>query len=352
MPPPGWKVLSKEEKIKLIAWRKVNVPVNQMARLLGRNKSTIKRFWQKQRELGEPDSIPERKKTPGSARPKKVTPQVIQLLKDSVASNPMRTAQDLKTLYPDDLGNVSVRTIQRAFIRDLNMRAWVPAKKPLLTERMIQKRIQFCERYRNWSEEDWEGVMFSDESTFRLIRGCAGVRRVRRFKGSIERYKNKHCLPTVKKSDSQMIWGCFSGKGGRAGLWFLPRNTTMRSQNYVECLQDHLLQFYEMAGCHTFLQDGAPCHTSRYTMNWINAQNINLIDWPGNSPDLNPIENLWSIMKAKLSRQAIRNNDHLRHLLKFMWVQDVSHDLCKKLARSMPRRIEMCLANEGGHTKY
>ena len=44
MPPPGWKVLSKEDKIKLMAWRKVNVPVNQMARLLGRNRSTIKRF--------------------------------------------------------------------------------------------------------------------------------------------------------------------------------------------------------------------------------------------------------------------------------------------------------------------
>ena len=145
MSPTGWKVLSKEDKIKLMAWRKVNVSVNEMARLLGRNRSTIKRFWQKQRELGDPDAIPKRKKTPESARPKKVTPRMIQLLKDSVSSHPMRTAKDLKTLYPDKLGNVSVRTIRRAFIRDLNMRAWVPAKKPLLTERMIQKRIQFCE---------------------------------------------------------------------------------------------------------------------------------------------------------------------------------------------------------------
>ena len=155
--------------------------------------------------MEDPDAIPERKKTPGSGRPRKVTPQMIQLLRDSVSSHPMRTAKDLKTLYPDELGNVSVRTIQRAFIRDLNMRAWVPAKKPLLTERMIQKRLDFCNRYKNWTEDDWMGVMFSDESTFYLIRGCAGVRRVRRLSGRLERYKNKHCLPTVKKAGSQMI---------------------------------------------------------------------------------------------------------------------------------------------------
>ena len=158
--------------------------------------------------------------------------------------------------------------------------------------------------------------MFSDESTFYLIRGCAGVRRVRRFKGMLERYKNKHCLPTVKKAGSQMIWGCFSGNGGRGGLWFLPPNKTMRSENYVECLEGHLLQFYEHSGCHTFLQDGAPCHTSRYTMNWLRSKNINLIDWPGNSPDLNPIKNLWSIMKAKLSRTTVQNNADLVQKLK------------------------------------
>ena len=102
MPPVGWKALSKEEKIKLMAWKRVHVPVSEMARLLVRNRSTVKRFFQKQRELEDPDAIPERKKTAGSGRPRKVTPQIIQLLKDSVASHPMRTAKYLKTLYPDD----------------------------------------------------------------------------------------------------------------------------------------------------------------------------------------------------------------------------------------------------------
>ena len=57
-------------------------------------------------------------------------------------------------------------------------------------------------------------------------------------------------------------------------------------------------------------------------------------------------------MKAKLSRTTVQNNAHLVHLLKTMWCEDTSPELCKSLARSMPRRIQMCLDNEGGHTKY
>ena len=53
--------------------------------------------------------------------------------------------------------------------------------------------VLYCHKYQAWTEEDWCGVMFSDESTFKLIRGVAGVIRVRRRKGSLERYK--HCLP-------------------------------------------------------------------------------------------------------------------------------------------------------------
>ena len=131
-----------------------------------------------------------------------------------------------------------------------------------------------------------------------------------------------------------MIWGCFSGMSGRGGLWFLPKNTTMKSTTYIDCLENHLLPFYGMSGCHTFLHDGAPCHKSHMSMNRLRSHKINLIDWPGNSPDLNPIENLLSI----------RNNQHLWELLKWMWCLDLCQELLEKLARRMPRRITKVLA--------
>ena len=76
--------------------------------------------------------------------------------------------------------------------------------------------------------------MFSDESTMRLIRGAAGTTRVRRIAGTLERYKQKHLLHTVKKAGSVMVWGCFSGNGGRGGIYFLPENHMMNAKNFFK----------------------------------------------------------------------------------------------------------------------
>ena len=59
--------------------------------------------------------------------------------------------------------------------------------------------------------------------------------------------------------------------------------------------------FMRLHGTTHFLQDGAPCHRSKIVKSWFAERpEIKLIDWPGNSPDLNPIENVWSWMKNKL----------------------------------------------------
>ena len=83
--------------------------------------------------------------------------------------------------------------------------------------------------------------MFSDESTFRLVRGTSNL--VRRSSGA-SRYDPKYTVKTVKHLDSVMMWGAFSGDMGRAGLYFLPKNVTMKSANYIEVLRDHMLIFW------------------------------------------------------------------------------------------------------------
>ena len=139
----------------------------------------------------------------------------------------------------------------------LGLPAFRAARKPMLTAAMRAKRLAFAKKYINWTPSDWEHVVFSDESCFRTIR--LARKTVRRSKGS-DRYNPMFTVKTVKHPSYVMIWGCFSGSGGRGGLFFLPKSTTMKSDNYIEVLRDHLLPFREILNMQIFMQDGAPCH--------------------------------------------------------------------------------------------
>ncbi len=190
--------------------------------------------------------------------------------------------------------------------------------------------------------------MFSDKSTFAIINPRA--QKVRRPSFS-SRYKQKFTVVNVKHSVNVMVWACFSGQGSRGSIFFLPPKTTMNSDRYMAMLDDKLFPFMEMHGATHFLQDGAPCHTSK-VMAFLREKRVAVMDWPGNSPDLNPIENLWSILKKKLKEDhTITSLKKLQDAIKNMWVK-LPNDLMKKLAQSMPNRLRMCIENKGQMTKY
>jgi hypothetical protein len=182
------------------------------------------------------------------------------LLKRVVTENPRLTTKDLKTSYPNLLGNVAIRTIQNRLYKDLCLPSRVAAKKPLLTPKMIKKRLDFARRYSHWTPSDWEKVMWSDESTFLLVSKSA--QHVRRSP-SVDRFHPKYTQVTVKHSNSVMVWACFTGFKGRGSLYFLPNNTTMNGTRYIEVLQEKLLPVYHIHEAEYFMQDQAPCHRAK-----------------------------------------------------------------------------------------
>ena len=90
---------------------------------------------------------------------------------------------------------------------------------------------------------DWRKVMFCNESTSRLVlRGYKLVRRP----SEVSRYDSRYIIKTVKHPKSVMVWGDFRGDKGRGGLYFFPKNVTMRGDSYLRVLGNHMLPFWDI----------------------------------------------------------------------------------------------------------
>ena len=78
---------------------------------------------------------------------------------------------------------------------------------------------------------------------------------------------------------------------------------------------------------------------------------LNVMEWPSMSPDLNPIEHLWGVLKRKVERHHVSNIHQLRDVIMEEWKR-IPGTTCAALVNSMPRRIKAVLDNNGAHTKY
>ena len=78
---------------------------------------------------------------------------------------------------------------------------------------------------------------------------------------------------------------------------------------------------------------------------------MNVLNWPANSPDLNPIENIWGIMKARLDKTRKKSITEWTDQLKKLW-ENLDHELLRSLIESMPRRLKMVIESKGEVIKY
>ena len=104
--------------------------------------------------------------------------------------------------------------------------------------------------------------------------------------------------------------------------------------------------------CTVFMQNGAPCYQAKFVSQFLKSKKNQILDWPGNSPDLNPVENLWTVSKNKVSERQPTNAKTLEQAIKEVWVQEMTTEFCRSVVESMPKRLEAVTKAKGGQTKY
>jgi transposase len=257
----------------------------------------------------------------------------------------MLTSKEIKTKLKLQ---ISLRSIRRILLEQIELKSYVAVKKPLLTKSLKQKRIKFAEKYLKWTPQMWRKCIFTDESSFETSIGC-GYRRVRRKKGE-NRYQEKFNKKTTKLPPSVMIWACICAQGP-GQICLLPPNIRINSKMYVKFLKKFLLPSMASLRSKYMFQDKVTPHTSKMTTLYLKESRIQTVTLPGSSPDINPIENCFSFVKSKLEKEDTSNLPKLRSCIRSKW-NKLDRKYLEKLCLSMPTRLRDVLKRKGGMTKY
>ena len=287
-----------------------------------------------------------------NGRPSLLTEADRRLVARKITSGQVDTAVDATKMLKQDLGiSVSAQTVRNA-LKDVGMVAKHKVKKPAISSKNRLKRLAFARTHKDWTVEDWRRVIWSDESKINRL-GSDG--RAWCWKRPGEGLNPRTVTPTVKHGGgSLMVWGCMTAEG----VGYLCKiDNGLDAELYCNILRDDLvstIDYYHLDRRHViFQQDNDPKHTSKVARQCIRDLGLDLLDWPAQSPDLNPIEHLWDNLKRKLNGYPDQATS--MHML---WdrVQEqwdkITKQECLDLIESMPRRIKAVLDARGFATKY
>jgi transposase len=334
--------LSIDERNQIIGMFKANLKKVTIAKQMGLGESTIRSVVTKWKTFECVNDAPR----PG--RPSKFNERDIRKLVRIMKRNRKNI---LEAIHEKLMVDVSKRTVQRKLLI-IGIRSRSAIRKPFISKANAFKRLKWCSAHRGWSVKDWKRVIWSNESRIELWQGSRD-RHVRRTK--LERFHPDCVAPTMKHGGgSLMMWACF--RWNKLGP-IIVVDGTMDSQKYIDMLENQLYPFWKKTKrCIPslwFQDDGAPCHRSNSVKNWKIDNGIKALPWPAQSPDLNPIEHLWNIVKRNIQkrRPLPKNSEQLREAIYEEWSL-IDELILKKLVSSMPSRIQYVIRRKGYQSKY
>ncbi|GFT21384.1 transposable element Tcb2 transposase [Trichonephila clavipes] len=268
---------------------------------------------------------------PGVGRPRNTNDREDRAIRRVATSAPTTSLASIQRHLPPSRHPVPSRETIRRRLTEVGLRSRRPLRRLPLTPHHRQCRLDFCRPRATWSVTDWRRVIFSDESRFSL--SADDHRTVWRRTGQrsdpafiVERH--------TAISQGVTVWGAISWDT-RSSLVVL--QGTLTARRYVDdILTPIVLPMLSSRPGAIYQQDNARPHTAR-----LSQQCFKDMTSYARSPDLSPIEHVWTRWEGNCSR---RDTGELTTQMQRLW-QDL-------LIESMPRRISACIAARGGFTTY
>lgn len=334
--------VSEFDRGRIVAYRDCGLSFREIGQRVGRNQATVMRICNRWMQEGTTDrrgrSHPPRCTTARDDR------HIVRMAVMDRAATSRTIAQQIQSVTHH---SVSARTIRRR-LQQSGMSARRPLLRLPLTGNHRRLRRQWCDERRTWTTE-WNDIVFTDESRF-CLQHHDGRIRVWRHRG--ERLLNccvmhRHTGP----APGIMVWG---GIGFHCRTPLVRIAGTLNSQRYIsEVLEPVVLPYIQRLPSAIFQQDNARPHVARNVQEFFFTHQIELLPWPACSPDLSPIENVWSMLAQRLARDTppAATPDQLWQYVEAAWTA-VPQGYIQSLFDSMPRRVAAVIANNGGHTNY
>ena len=279
----------------------------QIEKDLGTNFTTVSRILKRFKET----NCIEIKK--GRGHKPILSPSEKRILLREVRSNRRIRAEKLKSHVKEYFGKYCSTQTIRNTIHQKGFKGYVAIAKPFISKRKAKKRLKFAKEHLNKPYLFWKGIIWSDESKFNLF-GSDGNQIV--WRKPHEALNNLCLKPTSKYGDgSVMFWGCMSS-GCFGKLHFI--NGIMGRFMSRDILNANLYLSAAKLGITDkffFHQDNDPKHTSKLIQEYFIRNEIKRLETPPQSPDLNPIEHLWSEINNQLKNFEISNVNGLQNCI-------------------------------------
>ncbi len=334
------KELSKDTRDKIVDLHKAGMGYRTIGKQLGEKATTVGAIIRKWKKFKMTVNLPR------TGAPCKISPRGVSMIPREVRDQPRTTREDLVHDLKRAGTTVSKVTINNALHRH-GLKSCSVRKVPLLKPAHVQAHLKFAKDHLDDPEEAWVKIMWSDETKIELF-GINSTRRVWRKK---DEYNPKNTIPTMKHGGGNiMLWGCFSAKGtGR-----LHRiEGRMDGAMYREILANNFLpsvRALKMGRGWFFQHDNDPKHTARATNEWLRKKHFKVLEWPSQSPDLNPIENLWRELKLRVAQRP-QNLKDLEKTCMEEWAK-IPAAVCANLVKNYRKRLTSVIVNQDICTKY